>query len=117
MLNVGGRSFDAHKAILSSTSKVFAAMFVNETTEKLSNHVDIQDIHPDVFQEVLRFIYTGRVPLEKMTASLLAAADKYLLEQPPINICWNSSVNCETQLTHICFCFVFRITCLINCKI
>ena len=89
-LNVGGHSFDAHKAILSSTSKVFAVMFVHETTEKLSNHVDIQDIHPDVFQEVLRFIYTGRVPLEKMTASLLAAADKYLLEQPPINICWNS---------------------------
>ena len=55
-------------------------MFVHETTEKLSNHVDIQDIHPDVFQKVLRFIYTGRVPLEKMTASLSAAADKYLLE-------------------------------------
>jgi speckle-type POZ protein len=91
-LNVGGRSFDAHKAILSSRSKVFAAMFVHETTEKLSNHVDIQDIHPDVFQEVLRFIYTGRVPPEKMTASLLAAADKYLLEQ--------LKLECETQLTH-----------------
>lgn len=91
-LYVGGRSYEAHKAVLASRSKVFAAMFVHETAEKLSNHVDIQDVHPDVFQEVLRFIYTGRVPLEKLTAALLAAADKYLLEQ--------LKLECETQLIH-----------------
>jgi speckle-type POZ protein len=91
-LDVCGRCFDAHKAILSSRSSVFAAMFVHETTEKLSNYVDIQDIHPDVFHEVLRFIYTGRVPSEKMTAALFAAADKYLLEQ--------LKLECENQLIH-----------------
>ena len=37
-----------------------------------------------MFQELLRFIYTGRVPLEKletMAAALFITADKYLLEE------------------------------------
>ncbi|KAI9556558.1 hypothetical protein GHT06_016348 [Daphnia sinensis] len=83
-LDVSGRHFQAHKSILASRSKVFAAMFVHETKEKLSNHVQIDDIEPDVFQEVLRFIYTGRLSLETMdmmATGLLAAADKYLLDQ------------------------------------
>lgn len=83
-LDVNGRPFQAHKSILASKSKVFAAMFVHETKEKLSNHVQVDDIEPDVFQEVLRFIYTGRLSLEtmdKMATDLLAAADKYLLDQ------------------------------------
>lgn len=78
-LDVGGRSFEAHKAVLASRSKVFAAMFVHETAEKLSNHVDIPDVHPDVFQEVLRFIETQLI--HRMSAEncleLLALADPH----------------------------------------
>lgn len=41
------------------------------------NRVDIADIEPDVFKEMMRFIYTGKAPnLEKMADNLLAAADK-----------------------------------------
>lgn len=41
------------------------------------NRVDITDIEPDVFKEMMRFIYTGKAPnLEKMADNLLAAADK-----------------------------------------
>lgn len=94
-LDVNGRPFQAHKSILASKSKVFAAMFVHETKEKLSNHVQVDDIEPDVFQEVLRFIYTGRLSLEtmdKMATDLLAAADKYLLDQ--------LKTECEKHLIH-----------------
>lgn len=41
------------------------------------NRVDISDVEPEVFKEMMGFIYTGKAPnLEKMADSLLAAADK-----------------------------------------
>lgn len=41
------------------------------------NRVDISDVDPDVFREMMGFIYTGKAPnLEKMADNLLAAADK-----------------------------------------
>lgn len=43
----------------------------------LQNRVDISDVDPDVFREMMGFIYTGKAPnLEKMADNLLAAADK-----------------------------------------
>ncbi|XP_045027681.1 speckle-type POZ protein-like [Daphnia magna] len=92
-LIVGGRTLHAHKIILSARSKVFTAMFENETAEKLSNKVDIRDIDPDVFHEVLGYMYTGRMSsgtLEKMAVGVLAVADKYLLDQ--------LKAECETHL-------------------
>jgi speckle-type POZ protein len=93
--NIGGREFLAHKVILSARSQYFAAMFKHPTKEQSTNQVKIEDIEPDVFQELLRFIYTGRVPLEKletMAASLFISADKYLLEE--------LKLNCENYLLH-----------------
>lgn len=41
------------------------------------NRVDISDVEPDVFREMMVFIYTDKAPnLEKMADHLLAAADK-----------------------------------------
>ena len=46
----------------------------------LQNRVDISDVDPDVFKEMMGFIYTGKAPnLEKMADNLLAAADKVSL--------------------------------------
>ena len=68
----------------------------------------IEDIEPDVFQELLRFIYTGRVStatMESMAAGLLIAADKYLLDELK-NECENhllhhmSPDNCVVLLLH-----------------
>lgn len=58
-------------------SRVFGAMFGCEMEESKTNKVKIDDVHEDVLEEVLRFIYTGKSPnLEKMAEELLAAADK-----------------------------------------
>jgi speckle-type POZ protein len=49
---------------------------INRTT----NQIKIEDIQPEVFQELLRFIYTGQVStatMETMAAGLFIAADKY----------------------------------------
>ena len=56
-------------------------MFQNDLTEKQTNTLEVRDIEPEVFLEVLRFIYTDKVEkLDDMAPQLLAAADKYMLD-------------------------------------
>ena len=41
------------------------------------NRVEINDVEPEVFKEMMCFIYTDKAPnLDKMADDLLAAADK-----------------------------------------
>lgn len=57
-------------------------MFEHEMEESKKNRVEINDVDPEVFKEMMRFIYTGKAPnLDKMADNLLAAADKYALER------------------------------------
>jgi speckle-type POZ protein len=84
IFKIGDRPFPAHKLILVTRCQVFAAMFKHETKEKLSNEIEIKNVEPDVFHQLLRFIYTGRLSLatmETMAVALFIAADKYLLDQ------------------------------------
>nr|XP_021505894.1 speckle-type POZ protein-like isoform X1 [Meriones unguiculatus] len=61
-------------------SPVFNAMFEHEMEEYTKNRVEINDLDPEVFKEMMRFVYTGKAPnLDKMADDLLAAADKYAL--------------------------------------
>ncbi|KAK2108993.1 hypothetical protein P7K49_014158 [Saguinus oedipus] len=74
---VRGHEFKAHKSVLAARSPVFNAMFEHEMEESRKNQVEINDLDPEVFKEMMRFIYTGRAPnLDKMADNLLAAADK-----------------------------------------
>lgn len=46
------------------------------------NRVEINDVEPEVFKEMMCFIYTGKAPnLDKMADDLLAAADKVRLQK------------------------------------
>jgi speckle-type POZ protein len=88
---IDDRQFSAHKIVLAMRSPVFKAMFHHPTKEVLSSKVVVKDIDPDVFQEVLRFIYTGKTQsMDKLALGILAAADKYLLEE--------LKIQCETHL-------------------
>ena len=81
--DVLGRQFQAHKNILTSRSEVFAAMFEHPTQEKLSSQVIIEDIEPNIFHELLLFIYSGRIPwlkMKTMSIQLFIAADKYMID-------------------------------------
>ena len=109
IFNIRGREFPAHKIILAARSEVFAAMFQHPTTENLTNKIKIEDIEPDVFHELLRFIYTGRInstTMETMAAGLLIAADKYFLIDLK-NECENylvrqmSPENCVELILHV----------------
>lgn len=88
-------SLRAHKIILATRSPVFARMFDQEMAENVLNQVVISDIVPEVFQQILRFLYIGEVPateMEKHAPELLAAADKYFLQ--------TLKTECEKNLKH-----------------
>lgn len=79
---VDGKAFYAHKNILANGSKVFAAMFEHDMKENFQSTVEIQDIDYEVFQEVLRFVYAGKVNnIERIAENLFIAADKYALDE------------------------------------
>ena len=69
--------------MLAARSSVFAAMFEHEMAEKINNIVNITDINHRVFEEVLRYIYTGKISslTDEMAIELLVAADKYELDR------------------------------------
>lgn len=80
IFNVDGREIKAHKFILASRNEVFAAMFEHNMTETLTNRIEINDIDYNIFRELLRFIYTGKImSLKKYAFGLFAAANKYCI--------------------------------------
>ena len=80
-IQIDGKNFEAHKAVLAARSPVFLAMFQSNLTEDQTNTLKIDDIEPDVFKEMLRFIYTDQVEnVDALAEKLLAAADKYMLD-------------------------------------
>lgn len=82
IFQVKSKSFQAIKGIMAARSPVFKGMFKHENMkENDNNEVVIDDIEPDVFEELMNFIYTNKtLRLTKMAQSLLAAAEKYQLD-------------------------------------
>lgn len=63
--------FHIHFEIVAEFQRLLLILFLCQ------NRVEINDVDPEVFKEMMRFIYTGKAPnLEKMADNLLAAADK-----------------------------------------
>lgn len=100
MFCVDGKEFGAHKAVLAgmrilvgveikrptlfdacsslvARSPVFVAMFKHEMLEQKCSVVNITDLSSEELEEMLRYIYTGKVlNLKRMGVALLAVADK-----------------------------------------
>lgn len=79
--SVCGKDFKAHKLILCISSPVFEAMFYGPLSS--SDCVVVPDIEPDIFQQLLNFMYTDKVELRSIEEALelLYAAKKYLLDE------------------------------------
>ena len=74
---VGGKEFQLHKNILAARSAVFAAMFESDLEEAKQGRVEIPDLAADVFDQLLRYIYSGKIPeLDKFALELFVVADK-----------------------------------------
>jgi speckle-type POZ protein len=79
---VKSQPIGAHVNVVVPFSPVMAAMLDNDRfQEGLTKTVHIDDMEPDVFKEMLRYLYTGTVPqLEKMAESLFVAADRFQIQ-------------------------------------
>ena len=74
---IGNKEFKLHKAILASQSPVFSAMFENDLEEAKKNRVEITDVDVEVFEVMIRFIYTANVDsVQQYALELFVAADK-----------------------------------------
>ncbi|XP_057319521.1 speckle-type POZ protein B-like [Microplitis mediator] len=81
IINVRNTEFRAHKIILMARSPVLAAMFSHDMIEKKENKISIPDITPEIFERVLKYIYTDEVTdVGAYAESLLESADKYQIQ-------------------------------------
>ncbi|XP_055348223.1 BTB/POZ domain-containing protein 3-like [Paramacrobiotus metropolitanus] len=72
----------AHRSALSARSAVFQAMFYGSLPESGATPIDIPDIHPEAFANMLSYIYTDVVNLTLDTVfPTMACADKYDVPQ------------------------------------
>ncbi|KAL6659241.1 hypothetical protein ACP70R_003281 [Stipagrostis hirtigluma subsp. patula] len=85
---VEGELFKAHAMVLATRSPVFKAeLYGPMREERRNNHITIEDMQPDIFRAMLRFIYTdsifpGTANLSRdenkdLIKHLLVAADRY----------------------------------------
>ncbi|XP_055349986.1 BTB/POZ domain-containing protein 3-like [Paramacrobiotus metropolitanus] len=71
--------FSAHRIILGARSAVFHNMFYGSLPENCTNPINIPDVHPDAFANILSYIYTDAVKslnLDNLFGTL-GCADKY----------------------------------------
>uniref|UniRef100_A0A146LWB8 Speckle-type POZ protein n=1 Tax=Lygus hesperus TaxID=30085 RepID=A0A146LWB8_LYGHE len=81
-ITVKTTEFQVHRLVLAAHSQVFDSMFSHNMIESSTNRVTIHDCEPEVFAELLRFVYTKRVEnVKEVARGLLICADKYDLEQ------------------------------------
>ena len=59
---VGAEKIRGHKAILAGRCSYFARMFKTDMKESDANEVPVKDIKPEVFRELLKFIYCEAKP-------------------------------------------------------
>ncbi|XP_057438771.1 ARM REPEAT PROTEIN INTERACTING WITH ABF2-like [Lotus japonicus] len=78
---VEGKRFYAHKVCLLASSDPFRAMFDGGYRESEAKDIEIPNIKWNVFELMMRFIYTGTVEVKlDIVEDLLRAADQYLLD-------------------------------------
>ncbi|RLN36159.1 BTB/POZ and MATH domain-containing protein 2-like [Panicum miliaceum] len=125
--SVGGEEFTVHKVVLAARSPVFRAQLYGPMREAArAEPIDIEDMQPAVFRELLHFIYTDSLPpldhlrddddRTDLIRHLLVAADRYGMERLSL-MC--QSILCETwqpPYQHQCdvlkdACLEFFITC------
>jgi hypothetical protein len=82
VLSCGDRQFPAHRFVLGSRSPYFKGLFASSMRDADTDGLPIADTEPDVFEQLLLWIYTGEVAeaalqTNDMVEHLLMAANRY----------------------------------------
>ena len=103
------KNIEAHTLIVASGSPVLAALFQKEDNSR-KRIVEIKETKSEVFEQLLRYIYTGEMDVEEVDvlAEIMVAADKYgvdsLKEECASRLSQNLSVENASQyliLAHV----------------
>lgn len=77
VIKVQEKLFNVHKVVLSSASEVFQELF----EESSESTVELFDITPDIFSDLLSYIYTGTTAsIKSNTTNILLAADRFCIK-------------------------------------
>ena len=95
---VQDESFECHKALLVARSAYFRGLFQSGMIESRSNQITMEDISPDCFRHVIKFLYSGILPenMKELAFELLPFADKYALEELK-SACVNALISTVTM--------------------
>ena len=81
-IRCGGKVYDCHKNILASRSQVFKTMLESNMKEKMTGNIEIKNMDHEVFEDLMKYIYSGVAPnIDAHPQELFAAADLYQLEK------------------------------------
>ncbi|XP_055347156.1 BTB/POZ domain-containing protein 3-like [Paramacrobiotus metropolitanus] len=99
------QSFRSHRYVLSMRSDVFHAMFNGSLAERCKKAINIPDVHPEAFANMLSYVYTDEVQdlNEGNAFRTLACADKYDLPLL-VDMCSSfihSHLNTDNCLVHL----------------
>ncbi|XP_049943832.1 serine/threonine-protein phosphatase 6 regulatory ankyrin repeat subunit A-like isoform X2 [Schistocerca serialis cubense] len=80
-----------HRSVLVARSPVFASMLAHNTEKASSGCILVEDVKPEVLQQLLQFMYKDSIPQHcSVTPQLLVAADRYCVS--------DLKAQCEIQL-------------------
>ncbi|XP_078656154.1 kelch repeat and BTB domain-containing protein 8-like [Branchiostoma floridae x Branchiostoma belcheri] len=117
VLEVEGRRFPCHRLVLSAASPYFRAMFTSDMAESRQNTVVLQGLDPDIFEEILSYIYSGtlHVSLDRVQP-LYQAADLLQLDyvRDTCSSYMAMNVECSTYVNLYKFAHVFRVDVVLN---
>ncbi|KAL3859137.1 hypothetical protein ACJMK2_009369 [Sinanodonta woodiana] len=110
---VSGKVFPCHKVVLSAMSPYFQAMFTHDMRESRDGIVTIYDVDADIFESLLKFMYTGMDVVREDNAERIFRASS-LLQIP----CLQS--RCEqyllNQVSHENCVGIWKIAKMHNCE-
>ncbi|CDW52269.1 Kelch 1 and BACK and BTB domain containing protei n [Trichuris trichiura] len=88
-----GKRLSAHRVVLAATIPYFRAMFTIDMMEKSAQEINIQDIGFDALQDIINFVYTGKILLTLQSAPTVLMASAYLQIDSLVDACNGFLIN------------------------
>ncbi|XP_065219969.1 speckle-type POZ protein-like [Planococcus citri] len=86
VISVNGKNHLAHKVTLAAYSPIFASIFEKTPEKGKITQVNIPDVNEEAFCEILKYIKTGKLPVENNTVDLFILATEFILKELQLEV-------------------------------